>query len=457
VSRRGSSRFALGLGLVVAVALVLRVFYVLVVTRHEDTKLYDSLWYELQGFTLSRGHFFPVLFGHGPDAAHPPLTAIAITPVTYLFGLPPGETPQRLTMAVLGALVVLCVGLLARNLAGPRVGLVAAALAAVYPNMWIPNGIVMSETLTMLGIALVLIAAYRLLRSPGWVIAALLGLGCGAEMMVRAEAVLLVPFLLVPVVLACKGLRWRSRFGLVAVGLLAAGLAAGPWIGRNLVSFRDTTILSTEIGPVMLGANCPQTYYGPSLGGWSLECSLRVRPAQDASVESTRQFDAAKTYISHHLGRLPVAALARAGRLWDLYEPFQMVHVDVNEGRPVPASCAGLFAYYALLPAAVIGIVAMRRRRVTLWPLLVPALVVTLSSMVGFGQVRFRAEFEVSLVVLAATGFVGAWKWCARRLSRAPTPAVAASADERLDVFDELVLDLDVPGHLGHVHDQEQV
>ncbi len=134
-----------------------------------------------------------------------------------------------------------------------------------------------------------------------------------------------------------------------------------------------------------------------------------------------------------------------------------MVHVDVNEGRPVPASRAGLFAYYALLPAAVIGIVAMRRRRVTLWPLLVPALVVTLSSMVGFGQVRFRAEFEVSLVVLAATGLVGAWSWCTRRLSRAPTPAVAASADERLDVFDELVLDLDVPGHLGHVHDQEQV
>ncbi len=398
---------------------MLRMIYVLVVTRHEDTKLYDSLWYEVQGFTLSRGHFFPVPFGHGPDAAHPPLTAIAITPVTYLFGLHPGETPQRLTMAVLGALVVLCVGLLGRSLAGPRVGLVAAAVAALYPNMWIPNGIVMSETLTMLVIALVLIATYRLLRAPGWANAALLGLGCGAEMLVRAEAVLLVPFLLVPAALACKGVRWSSRLGLVAVGVLAVGLSAGPWVGRNLVSFRDTTILSTEVGPVLLGANCPQTYYGPSLGGWSLDCSLKVRPAQDQSVESTRQFDAAKTYIAHHLGRLPVAVMARVGRLWDLYEPLQMVHVDVNEGRPVPASFAGLFAYYALLPAAALGIVAMRRRRVPLWPLLVPAVVVTLSSAIGFGQVRFRAEFEVSLVLLAATGFVAAWRWSTRRLSRA--------------------------------------
>jgi hypothetical protein len=412
---RERRRFAFGLGLVVAGALLLRVLYVLVVTRHEDTKLYDSLWYEFQAFNLSQGRFFPVIFGYRPDAAHPPLTSIAITPVTYFFGLHRGLTPQRLTMAVLGALVVLCVGLLARSLAGPGVGLVAAVVAALYPNMWIPNGIVMSETLTMLVIALVLIAAYRLLRSPTWVNAALLGLGCGAEMLVRAEAVLLVPFLVLPAALACRSVPWRSRLTLAAVGVLAAGLTVGPWVGRNLVSFRDTTIFSTEVGPVMLGANCPQTYYGPSVGGWSLDCSLRVRSSQDQSVESTRQFDAAKTYIAHHLSRFPVVVMARVGRVWDLYEPFQMAHVDVNEGRPVPASLAAVFVYYALLPAAVLGIIAMRRHRITLWPLLVPAAVVTLASAIGFGQVRFRAEFEVSLVVLAATGIVAVWRWVSRR------------------------------------------
>jgi len=278
---------------------------------------------------------------------------------------------------------------------------------------------VMSETLTTLVMALILIATYRLMRSPTWRNAVLVGVGCGVAMLVRAELLLLVPFLLVPAALVCRGVRWNARFAFVAVGLLAAGLTVGPWVGRNLVSFRDTTILSTGQGPLLLGANCPSTYYVPYLGSWSLPCSIHVPLSHEQSVESTRQYDAAKTYVEHHLDRLPVVVLARVGRVWDFYEPMQMVEGDVNEGRPVPASFAGLLAYYLLLPAAVAGVVVMRRRRVTLWPLLVPAAVVTLTAATGFGLVRFRAEFEVPLVVLAATGFVAMWRWAITRLSRA--------------------------------------
>lgn len=402
--------------MVVTGALALRVFYVLVVTRHENSKFYDANYYLLQSVVLSVGHFFPVIFGHGPDAAHPPLTALAITPATYIFGLHSGYTPQRLTMAVLGAVVVLVVGILGRTLAGPRVGLLAAGVAAVYPNMWIPNGIIMSETLTMLVMGLILLAAYRLLRSPTWGRAVLLGLGCGVEILVRAELWLLVPFLLVPAVLAARSVPWSRRVLMGATGVLVAGLVVGPWVGRNLVSFRDTTIFSTGEGPLLLGANCPQTYSGPGLGSWSLPCSVDVPPASDQSVESTRQYNAAKRYAEKHLGRLPLVALARAGRVWDFYEPLQMVDVDVNEGRPVPASFAGLLSYYVLLPFAAIGVVALRRRRVPVWPLLVIAGLVTLVAVAGYGQVRFRAEFEVPLVVLAATGLAAA----GRRLVRRP-------------------------------------
>jgi len=401
----------------VGAGLVLRVLYVLLVTRHEDTKLYDAAWYEIQALGLSQGHFFPVFFGRGPDAAHPPLTSLALAPVTYLFGLHPGETPQRLMMAFLGALVVLFVGILGRSVFGPRVGMLAAALAAVYPNMWIPNGIVMSETLTMLMVALILLAVYRLLRSPTLPNVALVGLGCGVEMLVRAELVLLVPFLLVPAALVCRSRPWSARLALVAVGVLVAGVTVGPWVGRNLVSFRDTTLLSTGEGPVLAGANCPQTYFGPGLGSWSLSCSLRVPQAADQSVESARQYEVGKRYVEHHLSRLPVVALARVGRVWDLYEPLQMVDVDVNEGRPIPASFAGLLSYYVLLPAAVAGAAVIRRRRIRLWPFLVPAALVTFIAITGYGQVRFRAEFEVSLVVLAAVGLDAAWSRYRRRVS----------------------------------------
>lgn len=45
--RRERRRFWTGLGLIVAGDLVGRILYVMIVTRHQNAKLYDSLWYEL--------------------------------------------------------------------------------------------------------------------------------------------------------------------------------------------------------------------------------------------------------------------------------------------------------------------------------------------------------------------------------------------------------------------------
>ena len=71
-------------------------------------------------------------------------------------------------MAVFGAGVVLLIGLIGRTVAGDRAGLIAAAIAALYPNLWINDGLVMSETLATLAVALAILLAYRFGRSPTW-------------------------------------------------------------------------------------------------------------------------------------------------------------------------------------------------------------------------------------------------------------------------------------------------
>jgi hypothetical protein len=148
----------------------------------------------------------------------------------------------------------------------------------------------------------------------------------------------------------------------------------------------------------------------------------------DESVQSSRDQHTAVDYAKHHIHRLPVVVLARVGRLWDFYEPIQMAHQDVNEGRPEMPALAGLVVYYALVPLGVAGIVILRRRRVGVWYLLVPAAVLTVVSALFYGLVRFRAPFEVCLVVLAAPPLVLTAQALGRRLGGAPRPVPTTEA-----------------------------
>jgi 4-amino-4-deoxy-L-arabinose transferase-like glycosyltransferase len=423
-------RFGWALTVIVAVGLGIRVGYVLIFAQHVNNKVYDSFWYGVTANELKLGHFFALPFTNAPSAAHPPLTSILAGSVNFLIGLHAGTTFQRLVMAVLGTGAVLCVGLLGRSVAGPWVGLVAAGLAAVAPNFWIPSGIVMSEAPAMLFMALILLAVVRLLRSPTVLMAPLLGAACGAEALVRAELLLFVPFLLVPGALLARSVSLRRRFGLMGVGILCSLFVVAPWVGRNLATFTDPTYISTGNGYALLGANCPQTYAGAQLGSWSLSCSFAAPAHGDESVEAAKAQHAAVQYAEHHAGRLPVVVLARVGRVWDFYQPIQMANADVNEGRPVPASLAGLGFYYALLPLGVAGVVMLRRRRIPQWFLLVPAGVITVVAAVFYGTVRFRAPFEVCLVVLAAPPLVlvGQWIGGGSRRGRHPMHSHAIGA-----------------------------
>ena len=230
-----------------------------------------------------------------------------------------------------------------------------------------------------------------------------------------------VPTLLVPAALVARQVPLKRRCGLAVVGLLAVVVVLAPWMGRNLATFKDHTYISTGDGLALIGANCASAYSGQGMGTWHINCTS-PHPDPDESVASSRYVHQAVQYAEHHSGRLPVVVLARVGRLWDFYQPIQMVNVDANEGRPVPAARAGLIVYYATLPFVVAGVVVLRRRRIRQWFLLVPLGVVTAVSALFYGSVRFRAPAEVCLVVLAAPALVLSAQWLGRVVTRRGSP-----------------------------------
>ena len=415
------SRFMTALILITLAALAWRLSYA-VVFKWDQLVTGDAYFYHRQanglidgfGFYRFLPHAVQQLVPNGPAADHPPLYSLYLA-VFSLFG---GRSfhVHMVASCLLGAATVFVCGLLGREVAGPRAGIVAAVIAAVYANLWIQDPLVTSESITMLLVAVAVLAAYRLWRAPSVWRATWFGVACGLAALTRAEVVLFLPLVLIPLVLSkrewTKGLRPR----VFVVGSVVALLVMSPWVVRNLLAFDHPIFLSGGGDITLASANCDATYYGDGLGWWSPLCYGKdAHPPGDASSQArywrTRAFD----YIDDHTGRLPVVLAARLGRVWDVYhpgspfgdlKPGQTLVFELFEGRDADgdswAARLALGQYFVLAPLAIAGAFVLHRRRVTLVPLLAPVVVVCVAALYAFGNTRYRAPAEISITVLSA-------------------------------------------------------
>ena len=275
---------------------------------------------------------------------------------------------------------------------------------AVYPNIWMSDELALSETLTPLLVAFVLLAAYRFWKKPGWKPMLLLGVSIGVTLLGRDELALLIPLILVPLALFAK-VRWRARLALAGLGTLVALTVVAPWVGYNMSRFEKPTFISTGFGITLASANCSLTWSGPVEGYWALPCSLHtpLNPHADKSVQSSEAQAHAMKFIRAHESRLWRVELARVGRAFGAYHPLQQVWLDYYvETRPYHWALVGLGMYYFLAALSVGGVFILRRRGVPVLPLLAIGVDVVATVLVTFGQTRYRTPFEVSLALLAA-------------------------------------------------------
>lgn len=412
----GRRRFVTILLAIAAVALVGRIVYVLTVTNNETkTKFYDAFFYINETRTLAEGRgFVGPLLSDRANADHPPLTVVTLAPVSYFTD--GDELAMRLTMAALGTGVVVLVGLIGVEVAGGRAGLIGAGVAAVYPNLWMNDGLVMAETLATLAAAAAIFCCYRLARAPTWRNAIGAGVACGLAMLARGELALLIPLVVVPTILALRWLGRRQRWTLVGLSVAGALVLVAPWVGYNLARFEHRTLLSTGDGGTLLGANCHQVYFGDRVGEWDIRCLRERRIGRDTSFDSARQRGVAFRYVRRHLDRFPLVMLARVGRVWSVYAPFQMAYGAENEGRPAAASFAGLAMFWLLAPLAVGGLITLRRRGVLVIPLAGTLVMVTVIAALFYGLVRFRIAADVAVVVLAAVAIDALMPWLGRKI-----------------------------------------
>ncbi len=401
---RSRRRFLVGLALIGLVALGVRVAYIVVAKSDGDAcgqaVCGDAYYYSLQAEVLAQGNGFERPFTGGEAADHPPLTTLVATPAAMLTSRT--VLAQRLTMALVGTGAVLMIGLLGREVAGDRVGLIAAGIAALYPNLWMNDGVVMSESLTALGMATCLWLTYRLMRSPTVATAAALGAAIGLSVLARAELALYLPLVVLPVVLWRLKLDLRPKLVRLAAVGAATLVVVAPWTIYNATRFERPVLVSTNDGLTLIGANCDSVFFGPGIGSWDGNCAQAVAADGDQSEASAAYRSAAVGYVGDHLDRVPAVVAARVGRAWGVYRPGQMADYSVGEGRERTLSLIGTFLYYPLVAAAVAGVVVLVRRRTPIWPLAATCVMVTITATVLYGLTRFRVPAEVAIVVLAA-------------------------------------------------------
>jgi hypothetical protein len=378
-------RFPRRLAAIAAGGLAVRLVYVLMLTPHLRG-LGDATYYHELANRLGDGAGF-VDPGNGtPTALHPPLFPLLLALPSWL-GLD-SYNAHRVVVCLLGTGTIVVAGLVARQLAGDRAGLLAAALAAVTPTLISADGAVMSETLLGLLVAIAMLLAYRLTERPALGRAALLGAVVGLAALTRGEAILLLVLLL----------PWR-RPKLAAALALACVVVLAPWTIRNFSTFEKPVLLSTNEGNLIAGANCPSTYHGRDIGSWDLRC-VPHGPLEDESLAEARFRHAGLDYARDHAGRVPLVLLARLGRTFELLQPVRQA--QHAEARAAGIEIAGAVVFLLLVPVGVYGALVLRRRGRRLVPVLAPFALAIAATALGYGVPRFRHPADVALTVLAA-------------------------------------------------------
>jgi len=369
----------------------------------------DAGYYARQGRLISQGRGFldpfAYLYTDGrlvrPSAQHPPAFSLLMAAADAV-GLG-SVNGMRLVGCVVGSVGIIVIGLLGREIAGRKVGMIAAGVAALYPVWWLSDSLLQAEALYMPLVAGTLLLAYRLWKRPSLGRAAALGFVGALAALTRSEGVLLLVLVAACVLLLRHGLAGIRRFQLLAVVLLVAAATVAPWLAYNATRFDRPVLMSTNDGATLADTNCPAAYSGPGLGLYVFQCHVpAVDESGDESDRARRLSDVGLRYARDHAERLPVVVAARVARVWGVFRPIQTIHGDILHEWSDGSAYVMVASYSVVALGGLVGFYVLRRRRVPISPLVAALVAVTITAATTYGIIRFRVPGDVVFVTLFA-------------------------------------------------------
>jgi 4-amino-4-deoxy-L-arabinose transferase-like glycosyltransferase len=405
-------------------ALFVRVLYNNTVARNYYP-LHDSLFYQTIGLDLIKEHCF-CLHPYISTVYRAPLWPFIMAGLSLIFG--PGDYFARLFLCCIGSGTCVLVYLFARDLFSQRIGIIAGIAAAIYPELYIYDGWLYTESLYIFLLFAICYVLFRIQRARTGKIG--LWLWCGASLgllsLTRLNGILVIGFVIAwaIVMIWLKVLKRRPAItGFVAAALLACVLIA-PWTVRNYLVSHSFIPVATGDGTVLLGAYNDQILTNPSyLGTWIDPLKSRpdvakpyplftCTPPCEVARENAYK-DAAIQWIKGHLNLMPNLLTLHFINLWQPATNEADLPVD---RFPNQRSSQIVLAMMETFPIPIF-ILAVLGLAVTLWKwrelLFIYAMIALTigQAIIFYGSARFRAPIEPMLILLAA----GALWWLTSR------------------------------------------
>jgi hypothetical protein len=376
----------------------------------QSDKSGDAYWYWYYGHELAagRGYVNPTT---GTATAYYPVGFPAILAALFWLALhtPIPDNLLALTFLFQAAISVATVWLVffvGQRLFGTMVGLVAAAVYALFPNVVYQVATIQVETtfifLTMAALA-VIVGHEWSLGSPSGPRLAAFGVVLAAAFYVRPFSIWLVVGVLLAVL--STGAGWRRALLSASIPLAIVAVVTVPWVVRNYARFDTLVVSSTNLGDTL----CIDRSMDATGGfRWATHdgCVDSTLPEAERYRANTRK---AISFVVHHPDR-ELLQIYRRGRRMFANDLDGILAVDTLSGTPFLTAgeyrAFGRLAnvyFYAVVGVAVAGLLWLRQASVALRRLflsgLVPLLVIPLLL---WGNVRFHVPLLPFVSVLAA-------------------------------------------------------
>lgn len=416
--------------LVFVLALAVRLTYNLTVERGyvplNDAALYDQLAQH-----MLQWHCFCINAPGHSITSRSPVYPLFLAGIYLVSGHDPLHA--RLALSVVGSITCVLTSMIAGDLFGRRAGLVAGLIAVTYPQLFIWDAFMYSESLAICFFAASCLMVMRTARDPSWRRWLLVGGFLGLTALVRPNGIYVLIAVVVWMALAVRAhvLTWRQGALNVALCVLACAVVLAPWTIRNAVVTDGAFVpLTSDSGDVLAGAYNDFVYSNPGAGGgWVNPGRIPEYAALFAILSpdcwgtceiAANQFRTqfAEHWALTHLSEMPRLVLLR---LRALFTPASPV---AEAGMPVATTFARRYPK-AMLFLTLIGLIWLIGRNVwrrkqyeALIPILFAATVVG-GAIVFYGSPRMRAPMEPLIVAFATGALAGLWSLAHRILKRA--------------------------------------